>query len=242
MTEQTNKRQLFFGEAVVFIEYIRHSLRVRIASPATLTNSIPAVISLKQAATAVGAGSLRSIADRLERVLNRHSIAQTVPDRIELETVELAVDWLAQLAILYGENLPEPKSLVAELLYAFDLVERAQGAAMPLAELTDRDDVSHVDPFVGDPGFDVAERSVAAYQDPFLDDPGFGLEFDLLQRTISFVTATENINIDNDLFGDDSALDAIGGNDSKRIPETVELSPSDDLFAADPPLSGGLDS
>ena len=108
----------------------------------------------------------------LEIVFEHHLTAQTTPNSIELETVELAIDWLAQLAILYAENLPEPKSLVAELLYTFDLVEFSQDA-VTLAELV-------ADPFLDDPEFDVRARPVPSHRDPFADDPGFGLEFDFM--------------------------------------------------------------
>lgn len=207
MTEQTDSRQLFIGEAEGLIAKIRNSLCGQIITPQLLTDSSDAVSALKNAAIDADVDSFRLIADCLEVVLNRHVAAQTTPNRVELETVELAVDWLDQLLILYREDIPEPKSLVAELLNTFDLVERSQGA-VSLVELVngqaEQGGSPIVDPFSGDPDFAVDAHSAHEHQDPFAEDPGFGLEFDLLQRTINFVV--EAGNLDDDPFNDDPPL------------------------------------
>jgi len=207
MTEQTDSRQLFIGEAEELIAKIRNSLCGQDITLLLLADSISAVTDLKRAATAADVDSFRLIADCLETVLNRHVAAQSTPSRIELETIELAVDWLDQLLILYREDIPEPKSLVAELLSTFDLVERSEGA-VSLVELvnnqTGQGEPPAVDPFSDDPDFAVETHSVSDHQDPFAEDPGFGLEFDLLQRTINFVVESDKINADP--FNDDPPL------------------------------------
>ncbi|MEA3362148.1 MAG: hypothetical protein U9Q61_02600 [Thermodesulfobacteriota bacterium] len=204
MTEQTDSRQLFIGEVKGLIETIRNSLCGQNITPELLADSGDAVSALKNAATDADVDSFRLIADCLEIVLNRHVAAQSAPSRVELETVELAVDWLDQLLILYREDIPEPKSLVAELLNTFDLVERSQGA-VSLVELVNNQagqgESPVADPFSDDPDFAVDAHSAPEYQDPFAEDPGFGLEFDLLQRTINFVVASGKL--DDDPFNDD---------------------------------------
>ncbi len=207
MTEQTSNRQLFIDTAAGLIDKIRTSLCGQTSTPALLTDSVHSIAALKKAATDAEVDSFSQIADHLETVITRDVAAQIAPNKIELETIELAVDWLDQLLILYRENIPEPKSLVAELINTFDLVERSQDA-VSLVELVKEQSVegrSAVDdPFSGDPSFAVDAHPAPSHQDPFADDPGFGLEFDLLQRTINFVV--ESGHIDTDPFSDDPPL------------------------------------
>jgi hypothetical protein len=235
MTEQMSNQQ-FLGNAEIFIEKIRDSLLLQTPTSLLLDDSLQAMALLKQNINGVDAASFRSIVDRLEVVFVRHLTAQTTPSKIELETVELAVDWLAQLAILHAEALPEPKSLVAELLYAFDLVEYSQDAVALAALVAEHAEKKHVDPFSGDPEFDLLECSVPAHCDPFADDPGFGLEFDLLQRTINFVVETRIIAADP--FSEDPSVDSRGD----KVPITDNLGADSavipyDFFAGDPPLA-----
>jgi hypothetical protein len=241
MAEQTDNQQLLFREAEMFIEKIRTSLCRQAPTSFLLADSIQAITVFKQNTIDVEVDSFRSIVDRLEVVFVRHLTAQTIPNKIELETVELAVDWLAQLAILYAENLPEPKSLVAELLYTFDLVECSQDAAS-LAELVAEhaEKGTHPDPFLDDPEFDVVERPVSSHRDPFADDPGFGLEFDLLQRTISFVAEARSAG--EDPFSEDPSLDSKGDSKLNSRATTVPSAPPYDIFAGDPPLSDNPDT
>ena len=228
MTGRLRDHQLFFEKTAECIKILRDFLRVQNLSSHHLDDALQIVGSFIQVANSVEVDSFRLIGARLEKLLLRHATAQTTPCQIELETIELAVDWLEQLSILYKENLPEPKSLVAELLYTFDLVEHSQDAAT-LAELVGQGAASRVDPFLEDPGFDVADRPVPSHQDPFADDPGFGLEFDLLQRTINFVAETRNIDPEDD--------------DNLNTTTTSAASASSyDLFATDPPLSDEPDT
>ena len=241
MSEQTNNKQLFLREAEIFIEKVRNSLCAQTPTQELLADSVAAVADFKKVTNEEEMDSFRSIANRLEVVFNRHLTAQTTPSRIELETVELAVDWLAQLAILYEENLPEPKSLVAELLYTFDLVESSQDATS-LVELvaanSEKGFSSDADPFLEDPEFDIQERPVFSRRDPFADDPGFGLEFDLLQRTVSFVVETKKL--DDDPFSGDPSLNSRG--DKNLSVEAATTSSPYDVFAGDPPLADNPDN
>ena len=238
MSEQTDNQQLFFREVEIFIIKTRNFLCAQSSTQELLADAVQAVTNFKKVTTGAGLDSFRSIADRLAGVFNRHVIAQTNPSKIELETVELAVDWLAQLAILYEENLPEPKSLVAELLYAFDLVEFSQDATSLVelvAENSEKGLPFRVDPFLEDPEFDIDEHSGGGRLDPFADDPGFGLEFDLLQRTINFVVETKKLV--DDPFSGDPSLDSEGGAGVTTAPSFPY-----DVFADDPPLADNPDN
>ena len=233
MTEQTDNRQLFFEESERSIEKLRNYLSTRVPTQEQLSISVEAVNALKKTADGGELDSFRSIVACLEKMLLRHSVAQTIPVIIELEVLTLAIDWLAQLAILYSKNLPEPKSLITELLYTFDLVEHSQDAASLtelVAEHAEQNSSIDNDPFLEDPVFTVENCSAPNRQDPFADDPGFGLEFDLLQRTLDLSPgARERVS---DPFNDDPlVLEALA-----EIPQ-----PPYDLFDGDPSLSDELD-
>ncbi|MFK5927738.1 MAG: hypothetical protein QM483_14015 [Desulfuromusa sp.] len=241
MTEQATELQLFLRETEEFIKTVRYSLCEQTPTLQLLAASIEAVTVFKKVISGVDVDSFHSIADRLRVVFARHLTAETIPNKIELETIELALDWLAQLAPLYVENIPEPKSLVAELLYTFDLVERSHEAES-LAELvathSEQATNSRVDPFLEDPELNVREGSARSHRDPFADDPGFGLEFDLLQRTIN--TVVKSKKIDDDPFGSDPSIDSETDEVLSNKPSSV-ASPYD-VFAEDPPLADKPDN
>ena len=233
MTEQASNRQLFLEESESSIENLRHSLCVQIPTQEQLVTAIEAVNVLKKTAIDVELDSFRSIIAGSEKILFRHSVAQTIPGKIELEVLVLASDWLAQLAILYSKDLPEPKSLITELLYTFDLVEHSHDAASlteAVAEHTEQKSSSNSDPFLEDPEFTVENCSSSAQQDPFADDPGFGLEFDLLQRTLSLSSEARE-RVSDPFSADPSFMETV----------TEVQRPLDDLFDGDPPLSDELD-
>ena len=230
MSEQPTDQQLFIGAVKTLVAKIRSSLCGANPTLSQLADSARAVNSFKMVATAPEGDSFRRIADQLEMLFDRHLTAQTIPNKLELELVELAIDWLAELAILHEENLPEPKSLVSELLYTFKLVESSQDA-VTLAELV----ATHagrerVDPFSEDPEVSVEQQSVPAHRDPFADDPGFGLEFDLLQRTVNRLAESKLAD------GDSPRSDADGSSEDSDSPAT-SAAPSYDVFGDDPPLS-----
>ncbi len=235
MSEQT-QRQIFHDEAGLQIELIRNCLCRQKPTANLLADSVKAVGHLNKLATSAGIDSFIAIVDRLKKVLARHVGLGTIPDDIELETMQLAIDWLAQITILYGEDLPEPKSLIAELLYSFDLVERSHSAVLR-AELIASDTSCPVDFFLGDPDIKVVDCATSP-QDLFADDPGFGLEFDLLQRTIHFVV--EHKHIDDDPFSDDPGIGT--DEDLNSDVHAVSIAPPFDVFADDPPLPSDNDS
>lgn len=165
--------------------------------------------------------SFQLICERLEKMFVRFIDTDTVPSAIEVEIIELAIDWLRQLASLYAEAIPEPRTLVAELIYAFELVERSQGAAS-LAELMSEKNTS--DLFDDDPEMDVDSYHAPEKNDPFGNDPGFGLEFDLLQRTLNRTPIKRSIKIDP--FSDDPGV-------AEKDPLVVQETPYD-VFGDDP--------
>ena len=132
--------------------------------------------------------SLLVLVTSLRRLLRQHRQQATLPSQLESELIELATDWLAQIAALYREGLPEPRRLISDLQYTFDLVERSQGAPS-LAGLLEEKQLAggsgQADPFDADPDFEKAAGAAEATPDPFAEDPGFSMEFDLLQRTLS---------------------------------------------------------
>lgn len=231
MAAPTSKYNLFLRDAETQIAKIRSSLTSQIFTPLTLTDAIAAVAVLKETASKVEVDSFSLVIGRLEKVLLRYTSAQTLPNQVALEMAVLAVDWLSQLIILYREVLPEPQSLLTELLYSFDLMERSLGAA----ELTESAVLDRVDMFSEDPSFAVIAHAATSLHDPFAGDPGFGLEFDLLQRTISFVVETSTIAADP--FSEDPV---VGTKDDNYLDHTSEPRMEQsvyDFFAEDPPLS-----
>ena len=224
-------RHTFLAAAKPQIDLIRNSLGSQNLTNSLLADAILAADTIKNLATDSSTGFFRSIAERLQLVLLRHAEAETFPDQLELEMVGLAADWLAQLAILYREELPEPKSLISELLYAFDLIDSCHGAVLQVGA----GQYPLSDPFLDDPDFDVNDRMVSPRSDPFAEDPGFGLEFDLLQRTVNFVV--ETTKLEKDPFGDDPMVEVETGLNSETAPE-VEVLPHD-FFADDPLLPDG---
>ena len=225
MVEQ---RQSFFKEVGVCVVAIRDVLRESTPPSSKLVTAQNSLKNFGLSAVAAETDSFQLIGGRLENIFARFVSGNTVPTPIERETIELAVDWLEQLATLYVEAIPEPRTLVSELIYAFDLVERSRGA-VSLAELMAGVE-GKPDLFIDDPEITVAACHETERCDPFNDDPGFGLEFDLLQRTLNRAPAEGEIAIDP--FGDDPGL---SGNSMAEVSEEV-VSPYD-VFADDPPLS-----
>lgn len=230
MSEQPIDQQLFLDAVKTFVGTIRSSLCGDNLTLSQLTDSAQAVTAFNVVATVPEVDSFCQIVEQLEIVFNRHLTAQTLPSKLELELVELAIDWLTELATLYSENLPAPKSLISELLYTFKLVESSQ-EAVTLAELV----ASHVeresvDPFAEDPEFSVKSQSGPPHCDPFADDPGFGLEFDLLQRTVTLLAESKFVD-------GDSVLPAEDDSSKDSHPSSTSAVPEYDLFADDPPLS-----
>lgn len=235
MAEQMDKSQLMGREVKIFTDKIRHSLCDQNPTLSLLKDSVNAVDEFRDVVAAFGTDSFLTIIECVAKVLRRHMSAETLPAQLEIETIELAVDWLDQLALLYKEDLPEPKSLVAELLYTFDLVERSQDA-VSLAELVaahiDSEADKVADPFQEDPEFDVQEREVSSHRDPFGEDPGFGLEFDLLQRTINFVVETDKL--EDDPFNTDPSINIEDNKAASSEPASAPSTSPYDIFADDP--------
>ena len=238
MNDQLLRRKMLLRDIEASIEAVRALLATQGQGRERLHDAVRVLDSLAKTANVAGEDSFERIAHRLLTVLNRYQQDQATAKPVELEVVELATDWLVQLACLYREKLPEPRALVAELLYTFDLVERFRDAAtlVDLLEAHGSDDASRIDPFLDDPEFAVEDRPVVSRADPFADDPGFGMAFDLLQRTLS-LTAERRFPIETaeDPFTEDGAFDL----DTDGTPTGQEL--PFDVFASDPPLPGDFE-
>ncbi len=235
MTEQRDESHLMYQEIKTFTDKIRSLLCDQNPTLSLMSESVAAADEFRKVVAAFDTDRFQTIIERVGKILRRHMIAETLPTKLEIETIELAADWLDQLALLYKEDLPEPKALVAELLYTFDLVERSQDA-VSLTELVAANIELNADkggdPFQEDPGFDVQEREVSSHRDPFVEDPGFGLEFDLLQRTINYVVETEQIG--DDPFNADPSINIEENKAASIEPVSAPSTSPYDIFADDP--------
>jgi len=224
MVEQ---RQFFLKEVDACVGTLRDVLQEPSPLTSQLVTAKNRLESFNQIAAAAETNSFLLIGEKLEKIFVRFFSNNTVPTPIEHEMIELAVDWLEQLMTLYAEAIPEPRTLVSELIYTFDLVERSQGAislAALMAGVEEKPDL-----FVDDPEIAIGDYHVSEHRDPFNDDPGFGLEFDLLQRTLNLTPADGEITVDP--FGDDPGLS------ERSVAEVAEVAdPPYDVFADDPPL------
>ncbi len=172
--------------------------------------------------------AFRQVGRKLDELLVRHQHDGTMPEKLEIEVIELACDWLQQLSVLYRESLPIPRSLIGDLVYTFDLVDHAHGAHS-LADIiklrADSPAARRRDVFADDPDIDVSTAG-GLRTDPFQGDPGFGIEFDLLQRTLSIAGTGQGGVVDP--FADDPLPEAV-------IDSAAESQPLPfDPFAEDP--------
>lgn len=152
--------------------------------------------------------------------------------QLEKETLDLAADWIEQLATLYREGLPEPKSLVRELLYTFELVGRSHGAISLSELLSDRrDEGTLIDMFAQDPELASDSYRAPKQDDPFDGDPGFGMEFDLLQRTLT-LSGSQDV-VKDDIFTDDDHFDVESCGENSIVPDLPF-----DVFEGDPHPEG----
>lgn len=197
-----------------------------------IADAYAAAKRLEQACAEVKTGSFRVIGERISSLLRHHSESSGYPTDLEREVIILAADWLGQLAVLCRENLPEPKALVGELLYTFDLVESSHDATdLERLYAAGRALQKH-DPFQDDPEFSCAGTRARAVKDIFADDPGFGIEFDLLQRTMNGVPL-QSLSV-ADPFAEDPMLE--GSAVERRImleKEQTKKLPID-IFSEDP--------
>jgi hypothetical protein len=221
-------------------EYLK-SARAYLQSPDLTSIRVVTEASKRfvQIAAEAETDSFYLIAGRLEELFLRCSSAGTLPNKLELETVELAADWLDQLTVLYREKLPEPRSLVKELLYTFDLVERSQGA-LSLSELLSGENVRTTsktgDPFEQDPELKSENYVEPTTQDPFGEDPGFGMAFDLLQRTMNLTSVP--VLREEDPFTEDTSFDDEG---TKNYHAASDSKLPFDVFSGDPSAEGKVD-
>ena len=226
MVEQ---RQLMLKEVARGVTSLRTFLHENSPNDSHLLAGRNSLNQLSQAVRGAQTDSFYAIAERLEQFFSRFVATHTAPNKLEREAIELASDWLEELASLYAEEIPEPRSLVSELLYTFDLVERSQGAAASLVELLASHETAKADLFLDDPEIAVDNYRSGKQSDPFGDDPGFGLEFDLLQRTLN------RLPVEDELVDDPFAEDPLSSNIADTPREEEPPSPPYDVFADDPP-------
>jgi hypothetical protein len=234
MDKQVEKRQKLYNAVGLCVQKLREIFRDRQPPSLQLPAALEALAVFEQSTQEFSAESFNSITNRMKILLLGHSASQTALNQLENEMVELAVDWLEQLAMLYKEGLPEPRSLVSELIYTFDLVERSHGAETLAEVMTSPSGQMEAvgDLFGNDPDFDVEERSAPETADPFKEDPGFGLEFDLLQRTLNRMPESRS-DVDDPFDGDPHL--SLSEDDVALKKGSPEQS-SFDVFEDDPPV------
>ncbi len=237
MNEQGEQRQKLYKNVNACVQQLRKVFSDVQPPASQLPVALDVLADFEQNTGGLSVESFGQIINRLKVLLLGHLASQTQLTQLENEMVELAVDWLKELATLYKEGLPEPKSLVSELIYTFDLVERSHGAET-LAELmmsSSGESKKAGDIFSDDPELVVDESSAPEMADPFEDDPGFGLEFDLLQRTLNRLPAIQS-TVD-DPFAGDPGLSVSEKNTGEGQEASVQ-SPFD-VFEDDPPPVDG---
>jgi hypothetical protein len=174
-----------------------------------LQQALDAVVRLRGLSESVEPATFSGVCGKLEELLQHHVAGSSDPRPLEIEVVELACDWLLQLASLYREALPQPQALVSDLLNTFDRVAQSKGAET-LAELIafrgaapeqQEADLFADDPLVGIP------QAGTVQTDPFANDPGFGMESDLLQQTLYRHSVAQMPP--EDPFGEDPLFSAV---------------------------------
>ncbi len=89
-----------------------------------------------------------------------------------------------------------------------------------------------IDPFETDPEPVSKKYNGPDSTDPFEDDPGFGMEFDLLERTLTMDRS--QVVMEDDLFTDDDHFDASGKERDDRHKNRLPF----DVFEDDPAPEG----
>lgn len=224
MSNNSEQMALVEESGRLFIQALRTALNDNEA--AGLEKTLSEAQSFIQAAEGADQ-SLPLLAKKIELLLASCSGEGILPNALEKEALTLAADWLEQLILLYSEGLPGPKALVQELLYTFDLVERSH-EVVALSDLLEQNE-GREDIFSQDPELSIDQYEQPKPLDPFEGDPGFGMEFDLLQRTLTLNRAGGGAQ--KDIFTDDDMLGS--GNTPAGASGSVDKG---DIFADDPSL------
>lgn len=231
-------REQFRLDAQALLKQFMNLLDVGLGDRRSLEEAVDVLGAFERAALDSSAQSCAEVALQGQKLLGTCLANQQLPGPLECEVLKLAGDWLSQLIVLFAEELPEPRSLVVELLDTFALVERYQGAESTLADLIaaheGKDLRASEDLFAEDPEMAMMlSPQAAGDDDPFSEDPGFSLEFDLLQRTLRRVP--EMPAADADLFAQDP--EAQPGDEPNQVstkPASKERPLPFDPFAGDP--------
>ena len=191
--------------------------------------------TLKGTSLLVQANSVNSISRRIEAMLEKHLSIRTNPTRVELEAMQLAVEWLFQLVNSLQEAQPDPQGLVAEALRALDLAECFPGAT-PLVELLDSDaehrSPSLDDPFAFDPDLEVDEEGILkSARDPFAEDPDFGFGLDVRGEQPTLMENLADSPSISDPFAEDTGYDTdiaetkVSENQCEADPKDIPFDP-----------------
>lgn len=204
MNDKSYDRQQIIVACNSYVTSIRGVLSS--PGPGRLNDLLVAGRDFRSIAAVASTDSFVSISRCIDSFISGALESKKELNQLELETMELAADWLGQLVLLYRERLPEPKSLIEELLYTFELVERSHDAASLSELLSTQGGVGlSADMFAQDPEFVADNYNGPQQNDPFDGDPAFGMEFDRLQRPLTLEENPNKVNVD--IFSDDERFD-----------------------------------
>ncbi len=139
-----------------------------------LESAFRAAHTLKGTAALVQAEAVRSLAGRIEGLLEGHFELSRFPTEVECEAMLLALDRLKKLVAAVEQGAAEPSGIAAEAELALKLAMAMPGRKR-LIELLEQQQLS--DPFAEDPLIDSfadkVESVSAVAEDPFAEDPSF---------------------------------------------------------------------
>jgi chemotaxis protein histidine kinase CheA len=177
--------------------------------PAALAAAFRAIHTLKGTAGLLKADAVRTVAGRVEAILEKHLLRKSCPTQAEYDALHFARERIAVLIDCYRLSQAESPGLVKGVLRALDLVEA----------------------FPGQTGYLTAHCAAAVNEDPFAEDCVFDpVAADLVDssavHTAEAVPAPGPVaaQLPDDPFGDDHRFGLSGSADPLGA----------DLFADDP--------
>lgn len=180
--------------------------------PAALAAAFRAIHTLKGTAGLLKADAVRTVAGRVEAILEKHLLRKSCPTQAEYDALHFARERIAVLIDCYRLSQAESPGLVKGVLRALDLVEA----------------------FPGQTGYVTAHCAADGAEDPFAEDCVFdpvaadlvGAADSLAARTTEAAPAPGPVaaQLPDDPFGDDHRFGLSGSADPLGA----------DLFADDP--------
>lgn len=175
----------------------------------SLDAAFRATHAFKGTAGLIKADSIRAIALRIEKILEKHLLAKTCPTQVEYDALILAQKQISVLVDCLKNKQPEPTKVATGAIQSLDLA----GA------------------FPGKPS-QISERSALIDDsDPFAEDSSFDrLDVDYDERAI---VGSDDSGMPDDIFADDQKFE-LSGSSRTAGSKKLESTPYIDPFAEDP--------